>query len=72
MHFDEGGALLIFAALFGRALARLGNGDAAFFGDGANRFGEWRLLHLHHEFENVAACAAAEAVIDLLHGMHGE
>ncbi len=72
MHFDEGGALLIFAAFLWRAFARLGNGDAAFFGDGANRFGEWRLLHLHHEFEHVAACAAAEAVINLFYRVHSE
>ena len=34
--------------------------------------GKVALVHLHHEFENVAAHAAAEAVIDLLHRMHGE
>ena len=30
------------------------------------------LVHLHHELENVAARAAAEAVIDLLDRMHRE
>ena len=72
MHFNQGGALLIGLALFGRAIARLGNRDAAFFGDGANRFRKLALLHFHHELENVAAHAAAEAVVNLLHGMDGE
>ena len=72
MHFDERGALLILAALFGRALTRLRDGDAAFFRDGADCFGEWRFLHLHHEFEDIASCAAAEAVVDLLHRVYCE
>src|ERR1700741_1865425 len=72
MHFDERGALLVLAAFFRRALARLGNGDAAFFGDRANRFGKSGLVHFHHEFEDVTAGAAAEAVINLFHGVHGE
>ena len=72
MHLDHAGALLLFAALLGRALARLRDGDAAFFGDGAHRFREVGFVHLHHEFENVAAGAAAEAVVDLLDRMDGE
>ena len=72
VHFNERGTLLIFAALFRRTLARLWNGDATFFGDGAHRFGKSGFLQLHHEFEKVAARAAAEAVINLPHGMHGK
>ena len=72
MHFDECGALLIFAALFGRPLARGGHWDAAFFRHDANGIGERALLHLHHEFENVSADAAAKAVVNLLHRMNGE
>ncbi len=34
--------------------------------------GKSDLVHLHQEFENVAAGAAAEAVVDLLDGMDGE
>ena len=72
MHLDHAGALLLFAALLGRAFARLRDGDAAFFGDGAHRFREVGFVHLHQEFENVAAGAAAEAVVDLLDGVDRE
>ena len=72
MHLHQRGALLLFAALLGRALARARHGDAALFRDGAHRVQEVALVHLHHELENVAADAAAEAVIDLLHRMHRE
>src|SRR5579864_2215055 len=72
MHFDQRGALLIFAALLGRTFARLRNADAAFFSDGAHRFRKRGLVHLHHELKNVAALAAAEAVVKLLGGVNGE
>ena len=49
-----------------------GQGDAAFFRYGAHRVHEIAFVHLHHKFENVAADAAAEAVVDLLHGMDGK
>ena len=72
VHLDERRALLILAALFRRTLARPWNRDAAFFGDSSDRLGKRALIHLHHEFENVAAHAAAKAVIDLPHRMHGK
>ena len=72
VHLEQRGALMLLAALLGRTVAAVGDGDAAFFGHGAHRVQEIALIHLHHEFENVAADAAAEAVVDLLHGMHGE
>src|SRR5690348_481221 len=72
LNFDQRGALLIFAAFFGRTLAGLRYRNAALLRDGANSLRKGQLVHFHHEFENVAACAAAEAVIDLLHGMDGE
>ena len=72
MHFYERGALLILAALFGRTFARGGHRDTAFFGDNADGIGKCALFHFHHEFEDVAADAAAEAVINLLHRMNGE
>ena len=72
MDLDELGALLVFFPLLRRALSRMRNGDAAFFGDQANGFWKSALLHFHYEFENVAAHAAAEAVVDLLGGMNGE
>src|SRR6185437_2434486 len=72
VHLDERGALLIFAALLGRTFARLGNADAAFFGDGAHGFGKRGLVHLHHELKNVAALAASEAMVELLGGVNGE
>src|SRR5579872_2699259 len=72
MHFDKRGALLIFAALFGRTFARLGNADATLFGDGAHSFGKRGFVHLHHELKNVAALAAAEAMVELLGGVNGE
>ena len=56
----------------GERLARPRHGDAAFFGHRAHRLREIALVHLHHELENVAAGAAAEAVVDLLDGMDGE
>src|SRR5580698_1606735 len=65
MHFDQRAALLVLAALFRRALARFRDGDAAFFGDGAYRFGKWRFFQFHNKAKNVAAFAAAEAVIHL-------
>ena len=67
MQLHQRGALLIFAALFGRALPRLRNGDAALFRHRAHRLGERDLVHLHHEFEHIAARAAPKAVINLLH-----
>ena len=63
-------ALLIFAAFFGRAIARCRNGDAAFFGDNADGFGKRALFHFHDKFEDVAADVAAEAVVDLAQGMN--
>ena len=65
MHIDQRAALLVFAALLGRALAWLRNGDAAFFGYGAHRFRKWRFFQLHDKTENVAAFAATEAVVHL-------
>ena len=34
--------------------------------------GKRALVHFHHEFEDVAAHAASEAVVNLPHRMHGE
>ena len=72
MHFDKRRTLLIFAALLGRTFARLWNADAAFFSNGADGFGKRGLVHLHHELEDVAALAAAEAMVELLGGVNGE
>ncbi len=72
MHFHQRSALLILLALLGRALLRPRHGDAAFFRDDAHRFRKRNLVHLHHEFENVAAYAAPKAVINLLYRMHGK
>ena len=72
MHFDQQRALLIFAAFFGRALSRRGNGDATFLRNDANRFGKRTFLHFHHEFENVSADSAAKAVINLSRWMNVE
>src|SRR5271154_3583562 len=72
MHFDQCRALLIFFAFLGRALSWLRDGDAAFFGDHANRFRKRTLFHFHHEFEDVAADPAAEAMVDLLGGVDGK
>jgi hypothetical protein len=72
MYFDEQCALLILAALFGRAFTWRWDGDAAFFGDNANGFGERALFHLHDELEDVAADVAAEAMIDLAQWMDVE
>jgi hypothetical protein len=66
MDFDEHGALLIFAAFFGRTLLGTRKRDAAFFGDDAYGLGKRTFFHFHYEFEDVAALAAAEAVIYLL------
>ena len=70
--FDERAALLIFAAFLGRAFARLGYRNAALCSDGPYRFRKSAAIHLHDEFENVAALTTAEAVIELLHGMDGK
>ena len=72
VHLHQRAALLIFAALLGRPLARFRNRYAAFFRDGSNGFRERGLFQFHYEFENVAARSAAEAVINLFHRMHGE
>src|SRR5271155_943 len=72
MHLDERRALLILPPLFRRTLARRRQGDAAFFGYDANRIRKRALFHLHHEFEDIPAHAAAKAVINLLHGMNCE
>ena len=72
MHFDQCGALLIFFAFFGRVLSGLRDGDAAFFRDDSNRFWKRTLFHFHDEFEDVAADAAAEAVINLFGRVDGE
>ncbi len=72
MHFEDGGALLIFFALLGRAFASAGDGNTAFLRNDANGFWKSHLFHFHNEFEDVAADLAAEAVIDLLDGMHRE
>ena len=72
MQFHERSALLILLALLGRAFPRARNRDAAFFRDGAHRLRKRDLVHLHHELEHVAARAAPEAVINLLHRMHGK
>ena len=72
MHFNQCGALLIFFALFRRALLGARNGNAAFFRHDANGVRKFALLHLHHKTENVAALAAPEAVIDLASGMNVE
>ncbi len=72
MHFDQRGTLLIFFAFLGRAVSRLRDGDATFFGDDANRFRKRALFHFHDEFEDVAADAASKAVINLLSRMDGE
>ena len=72
MHFHQRAALLIFAALFRRTFARLRNRDTAFFRYGAHRFGERRFFQFHHKLKNVAAFAAAEAVIHLLHRANAE
>ena len=66
MHFHERGALLIFLALFGRALSGPRDRDAAFFRDDAHGFRKRTLVHFHHELEDVAADAAAKAVVNLL------
>ena len=70
MQFHERSALLILLPLLGRPLFRARNRDAAFFRDGAHRLRKRDLVHLHHEFKNVAARAASEAVVNLLHRMH--
>ncbi len=72
MHLHQRRALLILAPLFGRPLARPRNRNAALLGHRADRFRKLALLHLHHEFENVAAYVAAEAVVHLLHRVHAE
>ena len=70
VHLDERGSLLVLASLFGRALARLRNRNAALFADRAQRLGKRALVELHHKFEYVAARAAAKAVVNLPHRMH--
>src|ERR1700723_669427 len=72
MHVHQRRTLLIFLALLGRAFPRFGNRNPAFFRDGAHRFRERRLLELHHKLKNIAALAAAKAVIHLLHRAHAE
>ena len=72
MHFDQRSALLIFLALFGRALPGLRNRDPAFLGDDANRFRKRTLFHFHDEFEHVAADPAPETMVNLLGRMHCE
>ena len=69
VHLEESGALMLLAALAGRMLAT-GQRDAAFLGHGPHRVHEIALIHLHHKLEDVAGGAAAEAVVDLLDGMH--
>ncbi len=72
MHFDECGALLILFAFFGRALFGLRDGDAAFFGDDANRFWKRTLFHFHNELEDVATDAAAKAMVNLFGRVDGK
>src|SRR5271156_37026 len=72
VHLYKRTSLLILAAFLRRTLARPGNRDSALLRDCAYRFRKRALLQLHHEFENIAARAAAKAVVNLLHRMHGE
>ena len=72
VHFDEGGALLIFFALLAGAFFGPGNGDSAFFRDEPHRFGKLALFHFHDEVVDVAAFAAAETVEDLFDRRNGE
>src|SRR6202167_130854 len=72
MHLHKRTSLLVLAAFLWRTLARPGNRDSAFLRDCAYRFWKRALLELHHEFENISARAAAKAVVNLLHRMHGE
>jgi hypothetical protein len=72
MDFDQRRALLIYLAFFRTALARGRDGDSGFFRNRAHGFGEAAFIHFHHELKNVAAYAAAKAVVDLLQGVNGE
>ncbi len=58
--------------LFRRTLPRPWHRNAAFLGYDSYRLRKRTLVHFHHEFEDVPARAAAEAVINLSHWMHGE
>jgi len=72
MDFDEHAALLIFATLFRRAFFGAGKRHTTFFGDDTDGFWEGALFHFHNEFEDVAALAAAEAVVNLFGGVDVE
>ncbi len=70
MQFHKRRALLILLRSSGvRSLAR-GIAMPHFSATARTDSGKRDLVHLHHEFENVAARAAPEAVINLLHRMH--
>jgi len=70
VHFNQGGALLIFLALFRSAFLRAGDGDTALFLYHADRLRKLAFLHFHHESEYVSTLAAAKAVKDLFNRMN--
>ena len=72
MHLDERRPLLILAPLFRRTLAGCGHRNSAFFGHDPDRLRKRAFLHFHHKFKNITAHSAAEAMINLLHGMNRE
>ena len=72
MELEELAALAVLGGFFGRSEFALREGDAAFLGDGADRFREADVFDFLDEGEDVAVLVAAEAVEELAAGVDAE
>ena len=72
MEFEELGALAGSGGFFGRGELALGQGDADLLRDDADGLREGDVLDFADEAEDVARSLAAEAVVELAHGVDGE
>ena len=72
VDFDQAAALLGLPRLLGRGVGDLGHRDAELLGHHAHGFGEGDVLDLLHEAEDIASGIAAEAVKELVAGVHRE
>ncbi len=72
VEFEELGTQAGSGGFFRRGELALGQGDAAFLGDDADGLREADVLDFADEAEDVAGGLAAEAVVELAHGVDGE
>jgi hypothetical protein len=72
MEVEEPAAEAGFSGFFGGVVLAFGELDTGFLGHGADSFGEAQIFYLADKTEDIAALAAAEAVVKLAPGVDGK